>query len=296
MAQQAMHRRKLREKRHLPKAHLTSHSTPVSDASESDAAEDSDLRYFVSPSLNEKKDIYWLLKSHSDDPAYKVCIYFKPYTFSICLICFAWQDFLPKLQDHLLGRLLEREFDGDTHETFTPADRQSVRILGGKMYSVNTCRLYYTTYDVQRQTDTINPKTCPDVMMYASDADHERYWYARVLGIYHTKVWTTHPGVKNGSDVRRMDFLWVRWLGTEPGYKQWTWLPEGETPKNRICSINRWLCIWICRSQACHPLLPFDSRVFNRSDGGPASKSKQWSTPLPTTWRKWDRRLDQLLR
>jgi hypothetical protein len=130
------------------------------------------------------------------------------------------------LQDHLLGRLLGQEFDGDTHETFTPADRQSVRILGGKVYSVNTCRLYYTTYDVQRQTDTINPKTCPDVMMYApppddcdGDVEYERYWYARVLGIYHTKVWTTHPGVPNGSDVRRMDFLWVRWLGTEPGYK-----------------------------------------------------------------------------
>jgi hypothetical protein len=90
MAQQAMHRRKLREKQHLPKAHSTSHSTPVSDASESDAVDDSDLRYFVSPSLNEKKDIYGLLKSHSDDPAFKVCIYFKRYTFSICLICFAW--------------------------------------------------------------------------------------------------------------------------------------------------------------------------------------------------------------
>ncbi len=81
-----------------------------------------------------------------------------------------------------------------------------------------------STYNLQQQTDTINPKTCPDVMMYAppsdncdSNADHERYWYA--FGIYHTKVWTTHHGVKNGSDVCHMDFLWIRWLRTEPGYK-----------------------------------------------------------------------------
>lgn len=45
------------------------------------------------------------------------------------------------------------------------------------------------------------------------------YWYARVLGVYHTNVWTSHPAVKNGGDVRRMDFLWVRWFGEEPGYR-----------------------------------------------------------------------------
>ena len=41
------------------------------------------------------------------------------------------------------------------------------------MYSVQTCRLYYTTYDVQRQTDTVNPRTCADVMVHAPAPDDE---------------------------------------------------------------------------------------------------------------------------
>jgi len=64
MAQQAIHRRKLREKQHAV------HSS--SKAPKADAADDSDLRYFISPSLNERKDVWGLLKSRSDDPAYKV--------------------------------------------------------------------------------------------------------------------------------------------------------------------------------------------------------------------------------
>jgi hypothetical protein len=129
---------------------------------------------------------------------------------------------LPKLQDHLLGRLLGRDFDGDTHDSFTPADRQSVRILAGRIYSVNTCQVFYTTYDVQRQTDTINPRSSPDIMVYAppdeDDSHYERYWYARVLGIYHAKIICSHPDVVGGNEVRRMEFLWVRWFGAEPGY------------------------------------------------------------------------------
>lgn len=34
----------------------------------------------------------------------------------------------------------------------------------------------------------------------------DRFWYARVLGIYHANV------SYDGSHPKRMDFLWVRWL------------------------------------------------------------------------------------
>ena len=131
---------------------------------------------------------------------------------------------MPKLQDHLLGRLLGRDFDGDTHCSFTPADRQSVRIFSGRVYSVSTCQVFYTTYDIQRQTDTLNPKSCPDIMVHspppdnAIDSQLEPYWYARVLGIYHAKVFCSHEGVTDGNELRRMEFLWVRWFGAEPGY------------------------------------------------------------------------------
>jgi len=43
------------------------------------------------------------------------------------------------------------------------------------------------------------------------------YWYAQVLGIYHAPVSTTHPAALKYS-TQLMEFLWVRWLGAEPGY------------------------------------------------------------------------------
>jgi hypothetical protein len=75
------------------------------------------------------------------------------------------KKFLPKLQDHLLGRLMDRKFDGDIHEEFTDADRNSIRFIGSKIYSVQICRVYYTTYDLQRQFDTVNPCAHPDIML-----------------------------------------------------------------------------------------------------------------------------------
>ena len=230
MAEQALHRRKLRERRHaLYRAPSESMDANTTD----DAADDSDLRYFISPSQNQKIDIYQLLRTRNGDPAYKVSVKKFPYT-SVQLVPI--KAFLPKLQDHLLGRLLGRDFDGDTYGPFTPNDRQTLKILSGKMYSVQTCRLYYTTYDVQRQTDTVNPRTCADVMVHASapddedDAgDHEPYWYARVLGIYHAKVSTSHSDAINGREVRRMEFLWVRWLGAEPGHRHG--FPRAVLPK-----------------------------------------------------------------
>ena len=107
-------------------------------------------------------------------------------------------------------------------------DRQSLRIQGERIFSVQTCRLHYTTYDTQRESDTINPTYCADVMVRAPDEQEsaedqgtstcEPYWYARVLGIYHANVSTSHPEAPNGRQVRRMDFLWVRWFGAEPRY------------------------------------------------------------------------------
>ena len=47
--------------------------------------------------------------------------------------------------------------------------------------------------------------------------DAHPYRYAQVLGIYHTLVSTTHPAASKHS-AQPMQFLWVRWLGAEPGY------------------------------------------------------------------------------
>lgn len=132
-----------------------------------------------------------------------------------------YQKFIPKLQDHLFGRLVDRSFDGDAHDEFSDADRNSIRLIGNKIYTVKTCQLYYTTYDLQRKYDTVNPTSHPDVMVRSPETgpDASPYWYARVLGVYHANIWTTNPAVKDGSNIRRMDFLFVRWFGEEPDYR-----------------------------------------------------------------------------
>jgi hypothetical protein len=48
--------------------------------------------------------------------------------------------------------------------------------------------------------------------------DTHPYWYAQVLGIYHTIASTTHPAAPKQS-AQPMQILWVRWLGIEPGYR-----------------------------------------------------------------------------
>ena len=133
----------------------------------------------------------------------------------------ALKKFLPKLQDHLLGRLTGREFDGDMHEEFTDSDRNSIRFVGSKIYSVQTCHIYYTSYDLQRQCDTINPDTHPDIMLCSpvNEEGAEPYWYARVLGVYHANVWAENSLIPGARNARCMSFLWVRWFGDEPGYR-----------------------------------------------------------------------------
>jgi hypothetical protein len=130
------------------------------------------------------------------------------------------QDFVSRLKDHLLGRLLNQDYDGDEQE-FSDDDRNTVRILDNRLYSAKVLRVNYTTYDICRGQDSLNPRTqhC-DVMVRSreDDPDAHPYWYARILGIFHTRVLHTHPAATNRS-VQNMQFLWVRWFGIEPGHQ-----------------------------------------------------------------------------
>lgn len=54
-------------------------------------------------------------------------------------------------------------------------------------------------------------------MVLSNETEAERphpFWYARVLGIFHAQV---RDLSRNDSDYQRQEFLWVRWLGREPG-------------------------------------------------------------------------------
>jgi hypothetical protein len=105
----------------------------------------------------------------------------------VCNSTAAFKNFLPKLQDHLLGQLIGREFDGDMHEEFTDSDQNSIRFIGCKFYSVQTCHIYYTSYDLQQQCDTINSHSHPDIMLRSpiNEEGADPYWYARSLSCQH---------------------------------------------------------------------------------------------------------------
>lgn len=80
-------------------------------------------------------------------------------------------------------------------------------------------RINYTTYDVGRDGDTINPRFYPDIMVNSPETGPgaQPYWYARVIGIFHAYVSSTHPDVlRTRKALHSMDFLWVRWFGMEP--------------------------------------------------------------------------------
>lgn len=88
------------------------------------------------------------------------------------------------------------------------------------MYRHSTARINYTTYDVRRDYDTINPRNHPFVMTSSpetrSNPSAHAFWYAQVLGIFHADI--QHAGIKSTNLAwQPMEFLWVRWLGVEPG-------------------------------------------------------------------------------
>jgi hypothetical protein len=122
------------------------------------------------------------------------------------------QNFISDLQDHVLDRLVNPNDIGIRDVNFTDKDRRTISFISGAMYSHATLRVDYTSYDIRRARDTLNPKFKHHFIMVRSGdnfPDHP-FWYAKVLGIFHLNVhWHTDSST---SATRRVDFLWVRWM------------------------------------------------------------------------------------
>jgi hypothetical protein len=118
-----------------------------------------------------------------------------------------------------LTRLLGQEFDGD-EALYSDEDRCTVRIIGDNIYSAKVLRVNYTTYDIRRGQDSMNPRTHCDVMVLSAETGQNAhpYWYARVLGVFHAKVMHSGSRARNRS-IQHMEFLWVRWFSVEPNYR-----------------------------------------------------------------------------
>ncbi|KAH7918173.1 hypothetical protein BV22DRAFT_1025018, partial [Leucogyrophana mollusca] len=127
-------------------------------------------------------------------------------------------DFIPRLKDHLLARLLGMQYDGDEHD-FTDEQRDTVIIKRNKLYEHKVLRVNYTTYDLRREQDSINPRTRADIMVLAhedeTDDNGHPYWYARVIKILHVMARHTGDASASESEDHQMDVLFVRWFGRD---------------------------------------------------------------------------------
>ena len=122
-----------------------------------------------------------------------------------------FQNFIPNLKDYALCKILGLEHDTD-EIAFTEADRASVTFIKNKIYQHKVLRVNYTTYDMRREQDSLNPRTHANIMVLSQEDDPSAhpYWYARIIGIYHT--WVRH---QSPPDPILIEFLWIRWYGLD---------------------------------------------------------------------------------
>ena len=128
------------------------------------------------------------------------------------------QDFIPNLKDHLLTRILHRQYEEEP-STFTENNHSKVFISGDRLEQQYTMTMNYTTYDLHRRQDKINMKGRPYVMALSWDPFHP-YIYARILAVYWVKV--LHHSMTHLTD---MDVLWVHWLAVNKKHKA-GWKPK----------------------------------------------------------------------
>ena len=86
-------------------------------------------------------------------------------------------------------------------------------------YHHKTLQVNYTTYDLWREQDTINPVTRADIMVLShKDERSHPYWYACVIHIFH--VMTQYHNELSGpfSAPKQMDVLFVCWFRLDINY------------------------------------------------------------------------------
>ncbi|KAG6908713.1 hypothetical protein DXG01_003558, partial [Tephrocybe rancida] len=176
-------------------------------ASASASPADPAMRYHIGVSEHIKKDIRIFMQENSSDPSIT--------------------HFYNDLQKHLLPRLkasLKIPHNSSIPVDRRDPDRERVFYQSDALYEHNILRLNYTTYDVRRRQDVINPKTDHrDIMLLRwptaanRDPTKHQYRYARVLRIFHVKA-IYHGPMRQERVAHRLDFLWVRWFEMGDGH------------------------------------------------------------------------------
>jgi hypothetical protein len=178
------------------------------------------VHHHIGVGENEPLHLGAFCREHVDDPAVRVSRslqvqFTKPH------LAVIFQNFHLKLREHLASRMnadLQNasEQPAELPDPDVDVDVNLIFFKNDLVYKHNVLRINYTTYDVRRAQDSINPHTeHRDIMLLANGSQHQ-YRYARVLGIYHTNVIYTGRGRGGKVDhhSQRMEFLWVRWFET----------------------------------------------------------------------------------
>ncbi|RDX51305.1 hypothetical protein OH76DRAFT_1347249, partial [Lentinus brumalis] len=151
-------------------------------------------RYHIAKSQRSHDNVFNWVSSFGDDPAVV--------------------NFYQNLKDHALLQLQERgQFtpNYDSSAGFSFQDRTRLVIHKEQLYWHDVARLNWTSYDLQRSQDSVNPKNHADIMLLAGkagDADTHPYVYARVVRIFHINVRLYDSPMQM---FERMDVLFVRW-------------------------------------------------------------------------------------
>ncbi|KAF4568042.1 hypothetical protein EYR36_010050 [Pleurotus pulmonarius] len=160
-----------------------------------DNTEQTNKHYKISSSKKKRINLDEFLLEYRDDPAV--------------------ETFIPTLKAHLLTRLLNLPYGGDEH-VFTTEELAKVIIINDNVFEHQTLAINYTTYDMRRAQDLLNPRTNADFMVSSyddsnTDTDMAQFWYGRIIAIFDAHI------LFDGTTTK-MDFIWVQWFGQDPDW------------------------------------------------------------------------------
>ncbi|KAI0666052.1 hypothetical protein C8Q78DRAFT_985227 [Trametes maxima] len=150
--------------------------------------------YKISQEQRYHEDIYGFVYDNEDDPIV--------------------ENFIPNLHAHILARLLFK--DAAPPSDFAPsrADLAALRISNNRLYKHKRMLVNYTSYDMRRKQDTINPLSHPDILLLTPPGSTHPYLYARVLSIFHVNVSFTRLS-SDSEETSTLHILFVRWFNLD---------------------------------------------------------------------------------